>query len=323
MFSTDPMKLTKTVPLAIPISYPRPDDSFFMKNYAPNEPFFTLPTKFLVENTIDLESLCILISDFLQFNKDISFKFLSTESIFSGIYLKISSHCSFRICVYRVKNSSGRHIIEGQRLDGDGFLFNEIYFGINKLFNKSADSESVDIKSAASESANIEFADIESADIKSAASESAASESAASESDVHIIAHNVIDMLQNPDSVLEGSKFACGLTSDPTIHKYLYSLGFVNILSDIVCRSNNILTNTQYPIGGCHWSLQHVIVALSQLACGPNESCRRDIINNNVLISTLHQINNLTLPFYFGQMQKKIQAIINAVDITIADGSTR
>ena len=115
----------KESPLAYPFSFPRPDASCFIANYAPNEPTILLPNNFLVAN--DLDSIVSSLEAYLSENIGRNVAFTSTGSSWSGTCASEYSSCTFRVCVYKSKKSPGQHVVEVQRTGGDGFVFGDFY----------------------------------------------------------------------------------------------------------------------------------------------------------------------------------------------------
>jgi hypothetical protein len=109
--------------LPVPFSFPRPDASCFIANYAPNEPLILLPNNFTVSGSLDQIVTCL--------EENLSggnITFTSSGSSWSGACMsEYGVRCTFRICVYKSKKFTGQHIIEVQRTGGDGFVFGKFY----------------------------------------------------------------------------------------------------------------------------------------------------------------------------------------------------
>jgi hypothetical protein len=109
--------------LTVPFSFPRPDASCFIANYAPSEPLILLPNNFIVSGSLDQIVTCL--------EENLSggnITFTSSGSSWSGACMsEYGVRCTFRICVYKSKKFTGQHIIEVQRTGGDGFVFGKFY----------------------------------------------------------------------------------------------------------------------------------------------------------------------------------------------------
>lgn len=123
----------------VPRSFPKPDPICFVQYYAPLEPLILLPNHF---STIpeSLEKLSVIIENYLKNSKDVVFS--SSGSSWSGSIIRTSCHCAFRFCIYRSRKVENLYIIEGQRVEGDGFLFGSLYQGVKALFPPTVQSTS-------------------------------------------------------------------------------------------------------------------------------------------------------------------------------------
>jgi hypothetical protein len=115
--------------LPVPLSFPRPDASCFIANYAPSEPLILLPNNFIVSGSLDQIVACL--EEYLS-GENITFA--SSGSSWSGACIsEYGVRCTFRICVYKSKKFPGQHIVEVQRTGGDGFVFGNFYNNLKKV----------------------------------------------------------------------------------------------------------------------------------------------------------------------------------------------
>ena len=111
------------------------DESFFIKNYAPICPFFLLPNHLKTRQT--LERIIEEVDRFFQvYGSEVNFTASETSWVGSSF---MSTKCTFRLCVYRVKDEPGTYVIEAQRFGGDHFIFSNIYRGIKAIFTNMDD----------------------------------------------------------------------------------------------------------------------------------------------------------------------------------------
>jgi len=115
----------------VPHSFPKPDPSCFVQYYAPLEPLILLPNHFSTTSE-SLEKLSVTIEHYLKHSIDVVVS--SSGSSWSGSILRTSSHCAFRFCVYKSRKIEDLYIIEGQRVEGDGFIYGSLYQGVKALF---------------------------------------------------------------------------------------------------------------------------------------------------------------------------------------------
>ena len=115
--------------LPVPFSFPRPDASCFIANYAPSEPLILLPNNFIVSGSLDQIVACL--EEYLS-GENITFT--SSGSSWSGACIsEYGVRCTFRICVYKSKKFPSQHIVEVQRTGGDGFVFGNFYNNLKKV----------------------------------------------------------------------------------------------------------------------------------------------------------------------------------------------
>ena len=241
----------------VPHSFPKPDPSCFVQYYAPLEPLILLPNHF--STTPDsLEKLSVTIEDYLKNSKDVVFS--SSGSSWSGSILRTSCHCAFRFCVYKSRKIEDLYILEGQRVEGDGFLFGSLYQGVKALFPPTARSASSSASSVHATSENMD--DMEEEEEETGVGKSGNSGIAAV-NDLRNFAVNVKGMVNSEDSqvALRGIQFACEMCTDGTMVNFMYELDLVQDLFNVVKQRNNV--------GFVHerkWHSQHALIALSHLA---------------------------------------------------------
>jgi hypothetical protein len=108
-------------------SYPCPDESAFIRYYAPREPLILLPNHFKTRSE-SVDVISEQVDGYLKSKTNIVYS--SSGSTWSGT---IGNGCRFRICIYRSLKEAGQYIVEAQRLEGDGFLFGSFYQGLRRL----------------------------------------------------------------------------------------------------------------------------------------------------------------------------------------------
>jgi len=115
--------------LPIPFSFPRPDASCFIANYAPSEPLILLPNNFIASG-----SLNNIVTSLEEYFSDGNITFTSSGSSWSGVCIsEYGVRCTFRICVYKSRKFPGEHVVEVQRTGGDGFVFGNFYDNLKKV----------------------------------------------------------------------------------------------------------------------------------------------------------------------------------------------
>jgi hypothetical protein len=115
--------------LPVPLSFPRPDASCFIANYAPSEPLILLPNNFIASG-----SLNDIVTSLEEYFSDQNITFTSSGSSWSGACIsEYGVRCTFRICVYKSRKFPGEHVVEVQRTGGDGFVFGKFYDNLKKV----------------------------------------------------------------------------------------------------------------------------------------------------------------------------------------------
>lgn len=100
----------------------------------PDEPFHIAVTQFTCDH--DIDRLIDIVEVELSCISEVSFQFFPDKCRWECIYLSGPTRCKFEFNVF--KNGCGSHIVEGNRLSGEGFPFNTIYRTVRSKF--SADS---------------------------------------------------------------------------------------------------------------------------------------------------------------------------------------
>jgi len=246
----------------VPRSFPKPHPSCFVQYYAPLEPLILLPNHFSTTPE-SLEKLSVAIEDYLKSRNDVAFS--SSGSSWSGSILRTSSHCAFRFCVYRSRKVENLYIIEGQRVEGDGFLFGGLYQGVKARISRAqstelptlpADGEESRMTSA--EAQSVEDDDTMEVDMYDGKSENSGKD----DNDLRSFAQNVKEMLNSEDSqvILNGIQFAGEMCTDKSMVKFMFSFDLVQDLVNVIKERN---------VGFLHekkWHCQHALIALSHLA---------------------------------------------------------
>ena len=217
------------------ISYARVDESYYIRYYAPLEPLILLPNHFRMKYE-SLEILSKKIEGYLESRDDIAFT--SSGSVWCGSILRTSSHCGFRFCVYMSRDTSDIYIVEGQRIEGDGFLFGGLYQGVKSLFSDRNRSIRDDIELGETTTMDVD------------------------DNDLRRYAENVKDMILSEDNqiVLNGILFASEMCTDDTLLKYVYIYRFIEDLFKII-RERNVGYGYDKK-----WNHLHALIGLSHLS---------------------------------------------------------
>lgn len=117
---------------SLPFSFPRPDASCFIANYAPNEPTILLPNNFLLASA-SLDDIVAALEDYLSRKDGSDITFTSSGSSWNGVCESAcGERCTFRVCIYKSKKHPGQHIVEAQRTEGERFVFSTFYCNLKQ-----------------------------------------------------------------------------------------------------------------------------------------------------------------------------------------------
>jgi hypothetical protein len=263
-------------------SFPKPDPSCFVQYYAPLEPLILLPNHFSTTSE-SLEKLSIRIEDYLKSRDDVAFS--SSGSSWSGSILRTSCHCAFRFCVYRSKKGNSLYIVEGQRIEGDGFLFGGLYQGVKARVSQVHNTSLLSSVKSRSLLEDDKMEMGEDSDVEKSG------DSGIDDNDLRNFALNVKEMINSEDcqDTLNGIQFAGEMCTDTTMTKFLYNFDLVQDLFNVIKQRN---------MGFLHekkWHCQHALVALSHLANNDTESFNRYINGKMIDQSTLSSLLQVEL----------------------------
>lgn len=141
--STAPPQLSKASSPTVPIVFSTksaskslPDDIVKRARNVnvPEQPFYIAVTQFTCDRDIDM--IMFTIENELSCVAEVSFEFFSKDCTWKGIYLSGPTRCKFEFNVF--KNGCGSHIVEGNRLSGDGFPFNTIFRNMRSKLSSEA-----------------------------------------------------------------------------------------------------------------------------------------------------------------------------------------
>lgn len=96
----------------------------------PEQPFFIAVTQF--SSSHDIDTVISIIEQELSSVSEVSFLFYPDKCRWESMYLSGPTRCKFEFNVF--KNGHGSHIVEGNRLSGEGFPFSAIFKNIRSKF---------------------------------------------------------------------------------------------------------------------------------------------------------------------------------------------
>ena len=264
--SSDVSSFSKPDPSSVVSPFSKPDPSCFVQYYAPLQPLIVLPNNFSI-TTESLSELSLLIGEYLKSRDDVSFS--SPGSSWSGNILRTSCHCAFRICIYRHRTVPGVYIVEGQRVEGDGFLFGYLWNGVEETCRTGKVTSR--LKKAEAE---VE-AEVEAMEVDNALSSQ--------------FAENVKVMLVSEDTGIKmnGIIFASEMATDASIVSFIFEL---DILSEII----NMLT-THHQLS--KWHVLHAIIALEHLSVKQTERFNAYLHEKNLSLVLREILGNLLLVY--------------------------
>jgi len=178
--------------------------------------------------------------------------------------------------VYKSKTVENQYIVEGQRVEGDGFLFGTLYQGVKSLFSSSA------TKGFPSQPA------LTASDIEEKV------EVAEDEEDLEKFARNVKEMLKSNDGqvALNGIQYAGEMCTDQAMVKFVYKCDIVKDLFDVIHESNEEARNEGY-LHEKKWHCQHALIALSHLASKDPHSFKVYASEKNLLARLQHDLGKI------------------------------
>lgn len=97
----------------------------------PEQPFYIAVTQF--QTTFDINTIISTVEQELSNLSEVSYMFFPDKCRWESLYLSGPTRCKFEFNVY--KNGTGSHIIEGNRLCGEGFPFSSIYKSVRTKFS--------------------------------------------------------------------------------------------------------------------------------------------------------------------------------------------
>lgn len=97
----------------------------------PEQPFYIAVTQF--QTTFDIDTIVSTIERELLCYSEVSYKFFPERCRWESLYLSGPSRCKFEFNVFT--NGVDSHIIEGNRLCGDGFPFSSIFKSVRSKFS--------------------------------------------------------------------------------------------------------------------------------------------------------------------------------------------
>jgi len=300
-----------------PHSFPRPNPSCFVQYYAPLEPLILLANNFSTTPE-SLEKVAVAIEDHLKSRNDIAFS--SSGSSWSGSILRISSHCAFRVCVYRSRKVENLYIIEGQRVEGDGFLFGALYQELKaKIGGKNSrnvddnDSQNIEQHSNEDETAAVAILSTdETATVAILSTDNTNDKSPEDEqkeiNDLRIHAQNVKRMITSEDInvTLIGIQFAGEMCADEEMSKLMFSFDLVHDLVNVL---SQIGTSC---VGEMKWHCLHTLFDLCYLANNYTDDFNT-YLNNTV-------VGQHTL---FARLQVELDRIYQEIDKSKCSTATK
>jgi len=97
----------------------------------PEQPFYIAVTQF--QTTFDIDTIISTIEQEFSCLSEVSFMFFPDKCRWESLYLSGPTRCKFEFNVY--KNGKDSHIVEGNRLCGEGFPFSTIFKTVRSKFS--------------------------------------------------------------------------------------------------------------------------------------------------------------------------------------------